>query len=279
MLKIAKILMVILVIVGLGFSAKLVLDKYVATNAQKAQEQLAQASLVRAQLVDIRVNLVGLRELDPNSLDFLENKEALLLAIESANNSLLETYETNDLGPKKNILPEFISSKLKQVSLYANVPLINQEISAFLFDYKEFGEKTRPIYNIYFPSDYEAYNVEFSAFYEGELQDTGIFTDVKAGFTSDEDSKFDTTELTLRLDQVQIIFEDCIATIGKESIAFADLADCEDALSMQELKELAYFAELTYFQRESFLNLITEMTNDIILLEKEINSLDENIIE
>ena len=240
------------------------------------QGRITYLSKTKAPLIDIRINLIEIRKLDPNDLEFLSAKETLIGAIENANKRLAEVYRNADGDSvHSNILYKWVLKKHKvDQSLISNIADYIQTIDDFVHDFRGMGEKTGKIYNIYLPKDYENYNIDLSAYYKGELQDMGIFTDIKTQMGGVDSDKFNTLELTHRLDELQVIFEECVAGMGKEAIAFSDLAECEDALSIHELKELAYFSELSYFNSEKFLNFITNLTNDIYRYDFVISSID-----
>lgn len=279
--RLFKLLILVLILLGvfggLFFISK---SKFENSSSEVITGQIQNLSLIKSNLVDIRVNTVNLTKLDPNSIDFGEDREVLSNQIKEANSNLkisLEDYEDDRQGIKKLSLQNLVYLRLrKKYDLkhsLENVSKTSSEIDSFVYDFEEIGKVTKTIYGIYFPSDYEKYNIDFSGYYEGELRDRGIFTDVKDNVESVNNTKFKTGELSHRLEELQIIFDACLEKIGKESIAFEDLVACEDALSIQELKELAFYTELSYINTDSFLQTLADLTNEAYSLEFTISNM------
>jgi hypothetical protein len=275
MRRLFRLLIIVLLLLGIVWGIFFISkSKFNSASVEVITGQVRNLSLIKSNLVDIRINTVNLTKLDPNSVDFSEDREVTLNQIREANNNLkvsLEDYEKDKKEIKKLSLQNLVYLRLRKKydlkQSLENISKTSSEIDSFVYDFEEVGNITKVIYGIYFPSDYEKYNIDFSGYYEGELKDGGIFTDVKDDVEGISNIKFKTRELSHRLEELQIIFDACLEKIGKESIAFKDLVACEDALSIQELKELAFYTELSYINTDSFLQTLADLTNEAYSLE------------
>ncbi len=249
-------------------------------TSQYVDQQIRDLSYIKTKLVALRINTVELTKLDPNRLDFLEEKNAILSQIETTNQELtakLEEYNRQKAQVKKMSLTGFlqhkIDKKFQTPELVQNAEQISSATTILIMEYQNVGQVTQAIYNIYLPSDYQKYNIDFSSYYQGELKDKNIFTDVRSQVEQVDRSKFNTKDLILRLDQVQALFDECLAQTGKEIIAYEDIGVCEDALSIDELKDLAYQTELSYLAGNGVLETLTDLTNTAYNLEAAVNGM------
>jgi len=268
-----KIVIYVLVIalIAVGFIGITRLHSGLEIKRQSyVDSQLEYLSKVRAPLLDIKLSVVQYTQLDSTELEFIDKRGSMLAEIEEANEALKEAIALEAPTENKLLLKYW---KLKPAKAQ-DLNEYHEFIGTLTTEFSIVGEKTRPIYGIYFPSYYEHYEVDITGFYEGELQNTGIFTDVRASIEELDGEKFNTKEILHRLNEMQDLFDACLEDIGKDRILFTDLEVCEDALTVPELKELAFYTELSYLELRSSLEAMTEITNYITELDASIDELN-----
>lgn len=278
--RIKYIIVIAAVLLGLGALGFITIDKIPFMSRDTVLEEVSDLSYVRANLTELRLSIFEYAELDPNALDFEEKKSNLLQKIDESNKELsikLEEIQEENKGIRAISLKKLFQVKNNQKYSVANLMRQSNELSEALAehstDLESVGLSTSAIYNIYFPGDYEELNIDVSDFYDAELKNADIFTDVKEEVEKVDTSKFVTKDVVDKLDNIQLLFEACISEIGKERIAYSDLSVCEDALSIDELKELTYHAELSYFKSDEFVETLTDLTNTAYGLDAAVKNL------
>ncbi len=269
--------MLVLLILSLSYY---IIHKSFQTNPGYIEKRIRDLSYLRTKLVEIRINAVALTELNANKIDFLEKKGNMVSQIKEANKELvskLSDFEEDRENSKKISLINLQQKRFDKKYGISELMLSSENIAnftnSFVVDFEEINNTTKDIYNIYLPSDYQKYKVDISAYYQGELQSNNIFTDVKSKVENIDKSKFKTKDLLLKLSQLQVLFEECLSQIDKEVIAYSDLAVCEDSLSIDELKDIAFQVELSYFASEGFLETLAELTNTAYELDTVVNDM------